>query len=119
MTKIKSLLVVLAIFLTVTAAYAWQYDSALPVAGKTITTQDMQMKSLFTIYSFGIRAASPSCQTFSIADTNVSKAKENESWEEIWSIKACEKVIDVPVAFTEKAGRFSYTVNPMRVKVRK
>lgn len=109
----------LVLCLSATTAFAWQYDSKLPVAGKTITTQDMQMKSLFTIYSFGIRAASPTCQTFSISDTKVIKEKTNGTWEEVWTIDACENKIDVPVTFSESANTFNYTVNPMKVKVNK
>ena len=51
MKKIQIVLIIFLVFcLSAITAFAWQYDSKLPVAGKTITTQDMQMKSLFTIY---------------------------------------------------------------------
>ena len=117
MSKVKLfLLSVIAFSIVTTVAWAYSYDITIPVKGNTQASEQLQRNSLFTIYSFAHRVASPSCKDFSIADTKVSKAKENGQWEETWTIKACEKTAFVPVVFTDKG---TYTVNPMGVKYSK
>ena len=117
MSKIKLFLLSAVMFSFVTTvAWAYSYDITIPVKGKTIANQQLQKDSLFTVYSFAMRAASPTCTNFSIADTKVSKAKANGKWEEIWTIKACEKTALVPITFTEKD---TYFIDPMGVRYAK
>ena len=117
MSKLKLFLGALIVCtVTTIAAYAYTYDITIPVKGKTQASEQLQRDSMFTIYSFALRVASPSCQNFSIADTKVTKAKKDGQWEETWTIKACEKTAYVPVIFTDKG---TYTVNPMGVKYKK
>ena len=116
MSKIKMFLMsVIAFSVVTTVAWAYSYDITIPVKGKTAASEQLQRSSLFTIYSFAHRIATPDCTSFAITDTKVSKAKLNGKWEEIWTIKACERTAYVPVEFTDT----TYFVNPMGVKYAK
>ena len=66
---------------------------------------------------FAHRVASPDCKDFAIVDTRVSVEKENNKWQEIWSIKACTKTAEVPINFEIKENRGTYAIDPMSVRV--
>ena len=109
---------ILALLLAgITAAYAYSYDTTLPLAGNSAADVELQKKTLFTAYSFAHRVASPDCKAFSIVDTNVVSPKENDKWGEVWSIKACSKTAEVPISFTVKDGNTFYAIDPMGVRV--
>lgn len=112
----KKLFAILSILTITTAAFAYSYNANVPLPGKTIASQELQEDSLFSVYSFALRAASPDCKDFSIINTAVTKPKKDGIWEENWTVKACTYNISIPITFTDKDGTTSYEINPMGVK---
>lgn len=103
----------------ISAAFAYTYDTQPPLPGNSIAGVKYQEETLFTAYSFAHRIASPDCTTFSIVDTQVSKPKVDNSWQEIWAIKACEKVANVPIDFSiNDDGTLKHAINMMNVRYR-
>ena len=112
----------LALLLTgiVSAAFAYTYDTKVPLPGKSIAGDKVQQETLFTAYSFAHRIATPDCTEFAIVDTQVSKPKKDDAWQEIWSIKACQKTALVPIDFSyNKDGSLKYAIDPMQVRYKK
>ena len=97
--------------------YAYNYDTNLPLPGKSIADQKLQENTLFTAYMFAHRVAPANCKDFAIIDTNVSEEKVDNKWQEIWTIKACSKTAYVPIDFTLKETGAVYAIDPMGVKV--
>ena len=95
----KGLLMLIAAAAFTTAAFAYDYDTKVPVPGKTLADGKLQADMLFPVYAYGLRIAAPDCQTFSITDTNITKPKNNGSWEEIWTVKACTRTARIPIKF--------------------
>ena len=114
----KKGLFLLTVFLSfVSTGFAYNYDTNLPLPGKTIADEQLQKDSLFTIYMFAHRIAKPDCKDFSIIDTNISSDKVDNKWEEIWTIKACTRVADVPITFETKESGSTYAIGSMGVRV--
>lgn len=112
----------LALLLTgiASAAFAYTYDTKVPLPGKSIAGDKVQQETLFTAYSFAHRIATPDCTEFAIVDTQVSKQKKDDAWQEIWSIKACQKTALVPIDFSyNKDGSLKYAIDPMQVRYKK
>ena len=104
----------------VSAVFAYTYDTKTPLPGKSIAGEKAQQETLFTAYSFAHRIASPDCTSFAIVDTQVSKPKTDNAWQEIWSIKACQKTALVPIDFSvSEEGKVKYAINPMNVRYAK
>ena len=101
----------------VTTAFAYTYDTNLPLPGKSIADTKLQQDSLFTVYMFGHRIATPDCQNFAITDTKVSKPKVDNKWQEIWTVQACSKSANIPINFELKPEGASYAIDPMGVRV--
>ena len=99
------------------AAFAYTYETNVPLPGKSIAGEELQKETLFTAYAFAHRIAAPDCTTFAITDTAVSKEKVDNKWQEIWTIKACNRTATVPMNFeiTEKSR--IYGIDPMGVRV--
>jgi hypothetical protein len=103
----------------VSTAFAYNFNTDLPLPGKSIASAQVQRDSLFTVYSYGLRIAAPDCQTLSITDTNVTKPMQNGSWGETWTIKACSRTAKVPITFTNTEAGTTYAIDYMNVKVAK
>lgn len=101
----------------ISAAMAYNYDTNLPLPGKSIAGEKLQQESLFTAYMFAHRVAAPDCKAFSIIDTNVSKEKVDNKWQEVWTIKACSRTATVPINFEIKDDGNMYAIDPMGVRV--
>ena len=114
----KGLLMLIAAAFT-TAAFAYDYDTKVPVPGKTLADGKLQADMLFPVYAYGLRIAAPDCQTFSITDTNITKPKNNGSWEEIWTVKACTRTARIPIKFSTTEQGTDFAIDPMGVKVAK
>ena len=71
------------------------------------------------IYYYSLRVAEQGCQDFKIANTEVSKAKANNTWNEIWTEKACKTTARIPIIFNQTAEGTDYTIDYMNVKVAK
>lgn len=120
MSKIKLMaLSLLTLSVTTAMVSAKITNTDLPLPGNTLADKSMQSKMLFPVDAYAYRIAAPGCYNFSITDTKVSKAKANGQWEEIWTIKACERTGYIPVIFTEDASGVNYAFDPMGVRVSK
>ena len=117
LTMVKKLLCTLMLVGVTSAVFAYNYDTTLPLAGKSIADTNLQQNTLFTAYMFAHRVASPDCQSFAIIDTAVSKPKTDNKWQEIWTIKACSKTVTVPINFETNSDGGTYAIDPMGVKV--
>ena len=117
MYKIKMML--LSVALITTSVFAYNFDKTIPLPGKSIADSKLQSEVMMPIYYFGLRVCKPGCQDFVISDTEVSKAKENGVWEEIWTVKACERTARIPIAFTQTVDGAEYAIDYMNVKVAK
>ena len=113
----KILCSMLALVGLTATVYAYNYDTNLPLPGKSIADQKLQENTLFTAYMFAHRVAPANCKDFAIIDTNVSEEKVDNKWQEIWTIKACSKTAYVPIDFTLKETGAVYAIDPMGVKV--
>lgn len=113
----KALLSLGVLISVVSTAFAYSYDSNLPLPGKSIAGQKLQQESLFTVYMFAHRVATPDCKAFSIVDTNVSKEKVGNKWQEVWTVKACTKTATIPINFEHKDDGDMYAIDPMGVRV--
>ena len=100
-----------------TTVFAYSYDTNLPLPGKSIAGKDLQQQTLFTAYAFAHRIAAPDCTAFSIVDTNVSKNKVDNKWQEVWTIKACSRTAKVPINFEIRPDFNMYAIDPMGVRV--
>ena len=108
---------IIALLGLTTAVFAYNYDTNLPLPGKSIADTKLQENTLFTAYMFAHRVAPANCKDFAIVDTNVSEEKVDNKWQEIWTIKACSKTAYVPIDFTLKETGAVYAIDPMGVKV--
>ncbi|MCQ2743749.1 MAG: hypothetical protein MJ230_02995 [bacterium] len=99
--------------------FAYSYNTGVPLPGKTIASEKLQQESLFSVYAFAHRIAPANCTSFSILDTNVSKQKVNNKWQEIWTIQTCSKTAYVPINFELKGDTNIYAIDPMGVKYAK
>ena len=113
----KALFALLAVLSLSMTVYAYNYDTNLPLPGKSIADTKLQENTLFTAYMFAHRVATPDCKNFTIIDTAVSEEKVDNKWQEIWTIKACSKTAIVPINFELKESGGTYAINPMGVKV--
>ena len=108
---------IIALLGLTTAVFAYNYDTNLPLPGKSIADTKLQENTLFTAYMFAHRVAPANCKDFAIIDTNVSEEKVDNKWQEIWTIKACSKTAFVPIDFTLKESGAVYAINPRGVRV--
>ena len=100
-----------------TVAFAYNYDTNLPLPGKSIADTKLQENTLFTAYMFAHRVAPANCKDFAIVDTEVSSEKVDNKWQEIWTIKACSKTALVPINFSLENDNPVYAIDPMGVRV--
>ena len=113
----KILFSMLAIVGLTAAVYAYNYDTNLPLPGKSIADTKLQENTLFTAYMFAHRVAAPDCKDFAIVDTAVATEKVDNKWQEIWTIKACSRTATVPINFEIKDNGGTYAIDPMGVRV--
>lgn len=115
--RIKVLL--LSLLMLTGAAFAYNFDTTIPVKGKTITDSKLQAEAIMPIYYYSLRIADLGCQDFAIVNTEVSKAKNNNAWSEVWTVKACSRTARIPINFTQGAEKTEYAIDYMNVKVAK
>ena len=115
--KIKVMLLSLSLMITTSAFAYYNFIGDVPLPGKSIASPELQKETMFSVFSFGLRIATKDCFTISIDDTAVSKPKKDGVWEEIWTVKACQRTGKLPIEFTEKAdGTGSFAIDYMNVK---
>ena len=113
----KAIFSIVALLGLTTAVFAYNYDTNLPLPGKSIADQKLQENTLFTAYMFAHRVAAPDCKDFAIVDTSVSQEKVDNKWQEVWTIKACSRTATVPINFELKDNGGTYAIDPMGVRV--
>ena len=113
----KGIYLALLLVGTILSAFAYSYETTVPLPGKSIAGEKIQKESLFTAYAFAHRFAAPDCTSFAIVDTNVSKEKVDNKWQEVWTIQACSRTAYVPINFEIKPDEDVYAIDPMGVRV--
>ena len=117
MSKIKIFLSALALMVTTSAFAYYNFIGDIPLPGKTQASTQLQQTTMFSVFSFGLRIATKDCFTIAITDTEISKPKNGDTWEEIWTLKACERVGRLPIEFTQNAdGTGTFAIDYMNVK---
>ncbi len=115
----KTLCLTMMLAGVVSAAYAFDYETAVPLPGETILDEQMQTKVLQPVYAYALRVAAPECQSLSIIDTKLSKEKVDNSWQETWVVKACSKKAAIPINFTiNEDSTTDFAIDPINVKVK-
>lgn len=119
MSKIKVLLLALALMTATTAFAYYNFIGEAPLPGKSQASVALQNETMFSVFAFGLRIATKDCFDIAITDTKVSKPKKNNKWEEIWTLKACERTGWLPIEFTETSnGNGTFAIDYMNVKWR-
>ena len=117
MSKIKAFLLALAMFTTTSVFAYYNFIGEVPLPGKTIASPQLQQDTIFSVGAYGLRIATKDCFTVAITDTQISKPKKNNTWEEIWTLKVCERVGRLPIEFTiNEDGTGSYALDYMNIK---
>ena len=103
----------------ISAAHAFDYETTVPLPGDSILDEKMQTEVLQPVYAYALRVAAPECQSLSIIDTKLSKERVDNSWQEIWVVKACSKKAAIPINFTVKEDNTTdFAIDPINVKVK-
>lgn len=102
----------------VSAVYAFDCETTVPLPGETMLDEKMQTEVLQPVYAYALRVAAPECQSLSILDTKLSKEKVDNAWQEVWVVKACSKKAAIPINFTIQEDKTEYAIDPMGVKVK-
>lgn len=118
MSKLRAFVIALALAVTSTAVFAYyNFIADVPLPGKTIASPELQQDTIFAVGAYGLRIATKDCFTVQITNTEVSKPKKNNTWEEIWTLKVCERVGRLPIQFTvNQDGTSSYALDYMNIK---
>ena len=115
MSKIKVLLLTLAIMAS--SVYAYNFIGSVPLPGKTIASEQLQKETMFSVFAFGLRIATKDCFDVAITDTQVSKPKKGNNWQEVWTVKACQRTGKLPIDFTQyDDGTGTFAIDYMNVK---
>ena len=119
MSKLKALLLTLALFTTTSAFAYYNFIADVPLPAKTQASPQLQQDTIFSVGAFGLRIATKDCFTVAITDTEVSKPRKNNTWEEIWTLKVCERVGRLPIEFTDNGnGSGTFAIDYMNIKWR-
>ena len=119
MSKIKAFLLAAALFTTTSVFAYYNFIGEVPLPGKTIASPQLQQDTIFSVGAYGLRIATKDCFTVAITNTEVSKPKKNGEWEEIWTLKVCEREGRLPIQFTENAdGTSAFALDYMNIKWR-
>ena len=115
MSKIKVLLLTLVVMASSVCAY--NFIGNVPLPGKTIASEQLQKETMFSVFSFGLRIATKDCFDVAITDTQISKPKEGNKWQEIWTVKACQRTGKLPIDFVQyDDGTGNFAIDYMNVK---
>ena len=116
MKNIVSILIIM--FITAGISYARGYDFNFPLPGESIANDRLQYQVVTDIYQNAARKY-PACLNYNVINTqmvhypyDVKKKKGKYVagyWKEIWSVKACDSVIQVPLTFYIKKNKTIYS----------
>ena len=86
MSKIKAILLSLALLITTSAFAYYNFIGEVPLPGGTQASPQLQQDTIFSVGAYGLRIATKDCFTVAITNTEVSKPKKDNRWEEIWTL---------------------------------
>ena len=115
MSKIKVFLLSIALLVSTSAFAYYNFIGEVPLPGKTIAPPQLQQDTIFSVGAYGLRIATKDCFTVAITNTEVSKPKKNGTWEEIWTLKVCEREGRLPIIFTDDG---TFALDYMNIKWR-
>ena len=119
MSRLKAFLLAAALFTSTSAFAYYNFIGEVPLPGKTQASPQLQQDTIFSVGAYGLRIATKDCFTVAITDTAVSKPKKNGAWEEIWTLKVCEREGKLPIQFTENPdGTGTFALDYMNIKWR-
>lgn len=115
------------LFLAGTAVIAKpEFSYKLPLPGETMGNQKLQYDTLMPVYVMA-NSKVKDCQNFSISNTKVTRKPYNlktkngayiaGEWEELWTVKACSKNVDVPIKFILDPSGATYVISDECVQV--
>ena len=118
MKKILSIITIL--IMTASRSYARGYDMNFPLPGESIANDSLQFEVVKDLYKTSAKKY-PACLNFNISNTQIvhyphdvvkKKGKfVSGYWKEIWSVKACDNVYQVPLTFYITKKRVKYAVD--------
>lgn len=118
MKKILSIITIL--IMTASISYARGYDMNFPLPGESIANDSLQFEVVKDLYKTSAKKY-PACLNFNISNTQIvhyphdvvkKKGKfVSGYWKEIWSVKACDNVYQVPLTFYITKKRVKYAVD--------
>lgn len=119
MSKIKALILSMALLTTTSAFAYYNFIGEVPLPGGTQASPQLQQDTLFSVGAYGLRIATKDCFTVEIKNTEVSKPLKDNKWEEIWTLRACEREGRLPIEFMKNAdGTESFALDYMNIKWR-
>lgn len=118
MKKVLSIIIILII--TAGISYARGYDMNFPLPGESIANDSLQFEVVKDLYKTSAKKY-PACLNFNISNTQIvhyphdvvkKKGKFVAGyWKEIWSVKACDNVYQVPLTFYITKKKVKYAVD--------
>ena len=72
MSKIKALLISLALLTSTTAFAYYNFIGEVPLPGKTQASPQLQQDTIFSVGAYGLRIATKDCFTVAITNTSLS-----------------------------------------------
>ncbi len=115
----KFLYIILLLFVTSGASFARGYDMNFPLPGESIANDRLQFEVVQDLYKEAAKKY-PACLNFNVSNTQIvhyphdvvkKKGKfVSGYWKEIWSVKACDNVYQVPLTFYIKKKTVKYAV---------
>lgn len=119
MSKIKAALLSIALLSTTSVFAYYNFIGEVPLPGGTQASPQLQQDTVFSVGAYGLRIATKDCFTVAITDTEVTKPKQGNTWEEVWTLKVCERIGKLPIEFTENPdGTGSFALDYMNIKWR-
>lgn len=114
----KFFLLIMFLFITAGLSFARGYDFNFPLPGESIANDSLQYNVVKEIYSDAAKKY-PACLDYNVINTQIVhypydvKKKKGKFisgyWKEIWSVKACDSVIQVPLTFYIKKKKTIYS----------
>lgn len=120
--------IILICFLTtgISAAFADNIDTTLPLPGGTLGNVKLQADTLVPVYASASQLVK-NCKDLSISNTKVTKQPYNLKtqngsytagrWEELWTVDACGEKVDVPIEFILDPTGATYVITQNEVRL--
>jgi len=116
----KLIIVIFILVITTGISFARGYDFNLPLPGESIANDKLQFNVVKELYEITSKKY-PACLNYNISNTQIihyphdvvkKKGKYVSGyWRELWSVKACDSVYQVPVTFTIHKKKTTYHID--------